>query len=54
MSTTATSLDPVCGMTVDHDSAAATAEHAGQTYYFCSRHCQKAFVAEPARYVPAG
>lgn len=54
MSTTATAIDPVCGMTVDPELAAATAEHEGQTYYFCSHHCHKAFLAEPGRYVGAG
>lgn len=27
--------DPVCGMTVDEKSAAGSASHAGQTYFFC-------------------
>ncbi|HEY3437288.1 MAG TPA: YHS domain-containing protein [Actinotalea sp.] len=53
MSSTLTTIDPVCGMTVDLASAAATAEHEGVTYYFCSKGCQKAFVAEPGRYLPA-
>lgn len=54
MSTTATTVDPVCGMTVDPASAAATAEHEGRTYSFCSRHCHKAFLVEPGRYVSPG
>ena len=29
----------VCGMTVEPASAAGSHTHAGQTYYFCSRHC---------------
>lgn len=28
--------DPVCGLRIDPDDAAATAEHEGRTYYFCS------------------
>jgi Cu+-exporting ATPase len=44
-------LDLVCGMTVEPATAAGKAEHAGRTYYFCSDHCRRKFVAEPARYV---
>ena len=29
--------DPVCGMTVTPETAAAAWEHEGETYYFCSR-----------------
>eukprot|EP00456_Euglypha_rotunda_P013572 TRINITY_DN140_c0_g1_i4.p1 TRINITY_DN140_c0_g1~~TRINITY_DN140_c0_g1_i4.p1 ORF type:complete len:816 (+),score=168.17 TRINITY_DN140_c0_g1_i4:4759-7206(+) len=50
--------DPVCGMTVDPAHAAATHVHAGRTVYFCSVHCHKKFVANPAQYehevVPTG
>ncbi len=42
--------DPVCGMTVEPESAAGTATHAGTTYYFCSAHCRSAFERDPARY----
>ena len=42
--------DPVCGMRIDDGDAAATAEHEGVTYYFCSQACHNAFVAEPAAY----
>lgn len=42
--------DPVCGMNVDPQSAAATAEHGGTSYYFCSEHCRKQFEANPAQY----
>lgn len=44
--------DPVCGMEVSPESAAATAEQEGVTYYFCSEGCRKAFVSEPERYLP--
>jgi len=40
-------LDPVCGMTVDPANAAAKAEYQGQTYWFCSAHCQKKFISSP-------
>src|SRR5439155_14170132 len=42
--------DPVCGMTVDPVSAAGSATHDGTTYYFCSRHCQEKFRADPGRH----
>ena len=44
-------IDPVCGMTVDPASAAGSHTHAGQTYYFCSKHCLERFAADPARFV---
>ena len=47
----ATSTDPVCGMTVEQSSAAATATHKGTTYFFCSAACQKRFEAGPEQYV---
>lgn len=46
-----TSTDPVCGMTIDPATAAGSAEHDGQTYYFCSPGCRKAFLADPGKYV---
>ncbi|OGI52288.1 MAG: copper-translocating P-type ATPase [Candidatus Muproteobacteria bacterium RIFCSPHIGHO2_02_FULL_65_16] len=42
--------DPVCGMTVEPDGAAAKTEHEGRAYYFCSAHCHDKFVADPAIY----
>ncbi len=39
-------IDPVCKMNVEP----AKAEYAGQTYYFCSAACHKAFTAEPQKY----
>ena len=39
--------DPVCGMRIDPDDAVATAEHAGQRYWFCSEACHATFVADP-------
>jgi len=44
-------IDPVCGMTVEPDTAAAKVEHGGKAYYFCSQHCAHAFKADPARYL---
>ena len=42
--------DPVCGMTVRPESAAAQAVHGGKTWYFCSQGCQRKFAADPAAY----
>jgi len=44
--------DPVCGMAIAPERAAASHDHAGQIYYFCSQKCHDRFVAEPAKYVP--
>jgi P-type Cu+ transporter len=44
--------DPVCGMTVVPGGAGGgSAEHAGQTYWFCNPGCRQKFVADPTRYV---
>ncbi len=45
-----TVTDPVCGMNITPDAAAATREADGHTYYFCSAHCAASFDADPARY----
>lgn len=42
--------DPVCGMTVDPATAAASSKYEGRTYYFCSQTCAASFEADPARY----
>ena len=42
--------DPVCGMSVEENEAAATSEHDGRTYYFCSKDCKEEFDADPAAY----
>jgi P-type Cu+ transporter len=47
----ATVTDPVCGMVIESDDAAGTAEHAGTKYYFCSLACLEAFEADPTAYV---
>lgn len=43
--------DPVCGMDVDEQKAAATSEYQGQTYYFCAPGCKKAFDQNPEQYI---
>lgn len=47
-----TVLDPVCGMTVDPDGAAAQVEHRGLTVSFCCPGCADAFRSDPDRYLP--
>jgi YHS domain-containing protein len=42
--------DPVCGMKIDTDDAAATAEYEGKTYYFCSQVCHDVFMTDPLAY----
>jgi YHS domain-containing protein len=49
--TTMAAIDPVCGMTVEEDSAAATAEYKGVTYYFCNVNCKKDFEEDPEAYL---
>jgi Cu+-exporting ATPase len=43
--------DPVCGMTVEPNQAAGQSEHEGETYYFCSKDCKRAFDQNPSSYV---
>jgi len=45
--------DPVCGMDVDPKTAAGKSEYKGQTYYFCSSGCKRAFDREPEKYLKA-
>ena len=44
-------IDPICGMTVEPNSAAGKFAYEGQTYYFCSTHCEKLFQSDPAKYL---
>ena len=43
--------DPVCGMNVDPDKAAAKIEHALKTYYFCAPGCAERFQQAPETYL---
>jgi Cu+-exporting ATPase len=47
-------VDPVCGMTIAADSAAAHRETEAGTVYFCSAHCVATFDADPDHYTAAG
>jgi Cu+-exporting ATPase len=42
--------DPVCGMEIRPEDAAATEVHEGRTFYFCSEACHRAFISDPHRY----
>ncbi len=46
----ATHTDPVCGMKVDDQDAAAQSTHEENTYYFCSQGCKKKFEENPEQY----
>jgi Cu+-exporting ATPase len=43
--------DPVCGMTVVPEKAAAKVAHAGKNYYFCSKGCAERFSHEPEKFL---
>ena len=50
-------VDPVCGMSVDVAQAASTdltAEHEGQSFYFCGKGCKLEFGDDPARFLDPG
>src|SRR5437879_3272966 len=44
--------DPVCGMMVVPQKAAAKVEHSGKTYYFCSTKCSERFSRSPEKFLP--
>lgn len=46
-------IDPVCQMSVDKKSPAATHVHAGKAYHFCSEACAEAFGTNPEKYLKA-
>lgn len=43
-------IDPICGMTIDPKTAAASSEFNGTTYYFCCGGCKETFDKEPERF----
>ncbi len=45
--------DPVCGMMVAPEEGAAKLEHAGKTYYFCSKSCTERFSHDPETFLAA-
>ncbi len=44
------SKDPVCGMDVMPEKAAAATVYQGRTYYFCSKTCRDRFDSEPDKF----
>lgn len=44
-------IDPVCGMRINKQFAAASAELGGKTYYFCVEECRRRFTEDSARYL---
>ena len=46
-------LDPVCGMSVDRETAPAQAEWKGRTFFFCANGCRRDFMEDPQRYLQA-
>ena len=44
-------IDPVCGMDVEPDKAAAKSTYGGKEYYFCAEMCKKKFDADPEKYL---
>jgi len=44
-------IDPVCRMVVEISTAAGKSEYKGETYYFCSAGCKKAFDENPEKYL---
>jgi adenylate cyclase len=45
-------IDPVCRMHLAQEHATGLIRHEGTDYWFCSRSCLAAFLADPNRYVP--
>ena len=48
---TKNAVDPVCRMEIDPAKAVASSTFNGETYYFCSRGCERKFAAAPDAYV---
>jgi len=44
-------VDPVCGMTIQPESAAGSHVHEGKTYHFCSTGCLAKFRQDPAAFL---
>jgi Cu+-exporting ATPase len=44
-------IDPVCGMDVKEEEAAARYEYKGKTYYLCAVGCEEKFSQGPERFL---
>lgn len=42
-------IDPICGMTVEPETAAGQVEYKGEAYYFCATSCLERFRADPEK-----
>ena len=42
--------DPVCGMSLDPEKAAAREDYGGWVYFFCSNSCHLLFKQSPERF----
>lgn len=49
-----TEIDPVCGMSVDTETAQYTSDYKGKRYYFCSPGCKSDFENDPEHYLTSG
>ena len=43
--------DPVCGMEVNPDEAAASFEYEGEKYFFCAEACKEKFKNDPKNFI---
>ncbi len=50
MEKTTIATDPVCGMTVEPETAKYKTSHKGQDYYFCAASCLENFKKDPKKY----
>jgi Cu+-exporting ATPase len=53
MDQSSTVRDPVCGMEIKLQNAAATTAYKGETFYFCRVECQEQFNQNPGQYAKA-
>ena len=44
-------IDPVCGMSVDPRTTDIVAAVEGQHYYFCAQGCRKTFMENPKKFL---
>jgi P-type Cu+ transporter len=44
-------VDPVCGMSVNRESAKYRLSYQGHAYYFCGQRCRERFEADPEKYL---
>lgn len=44
-------IDPVCRMMIEENTAVASSDYQGKTYYFCAIACKEMFEEDPERFV---